>query len=81
MISWKLERVGWNPVALVDGFCGVFLLRVRGFESCVVCSESLEVTACVALDLLRVLCASLNVACIVLHLALRPSDKCRSSCY
>ncbi len=59
----------------------MFLLGVRSFELCVVCFKSLEVILCVALDLVRVLCASLDIVCIVLHLALRPSDNCRSSCY
>ncbi len=61
--------------------CEVFLLGAWSFESCVVCFKSFEVIPCVALDLGRVLCASPDVACIVLHLALRPSDNCRSSCY
>ncbi len=78
---WKLEHIGLNPVALVEGFCEVFLDGAQSFESCVVCLKSFEVIPCVALDLVRVLCASLDVACIVLHLALRPSDNCCSSCY
>ncbi len=78
---WKLERIGFESCGFSGRFCEVFLLRVRGFELCVVCFKSFEVISCVALDLVRVLCASLNIACIVLHLALRPSDNCCSSCY
>ncbi len=59
----------------------MFLLGVQSFESCVVCFKSFEVILCVSLDFVRVLCTSLDVACIVLHLALRPSDNCRSSSY
>ncbi len=59
----------------------MFLLGARSFESCVVCFKSFEVIPCVALDFVRVLCASFDVECIVLHLALRPSDNRRSSCY
>ncbi len=59
----------------------MFLLGARSFESCVVCFKLFEVILCVALDFVRVLCMSLDVACVVLHLALRPSDNCHSSCY
>ena len=62
-------------------FCEVFLLGVRSLKLCVVHFKLFAVIPCVALDLVRVLCASLDVVCIVLHLALRPSDNCHSSCY
>ncbi len=45
------------------------------------CFKLFEVVLCVALDFVRVLCTSLDVVCTVLHLALRPSDNRRSSCY
>ncbi len=51
---WKLEHVGLNPVALVEGFEG-FLHGARSFESCVVCYKSFEVILCVALGFVRVL--------------------------
>ncbi len=72
----KFESCGFS-----GRFCEVFLLRAQSFESCVVCFKSFEVILCVALDLLRVLYMSLDVVCIVLHLALRPGDNCHSSCY
>ena len=62
-------------------FCEVFLLGAQSFESCVVCFKLFEVILCVALGFVRVLCTSLDVACIGLHPALRPSDNCHSSCY
>ncbi len=62
-------------------FCEVFLLGAPSFELCVVCFKSFEVILCVALGLVRVLCASPDIVCMVLHLALRPSDNCHSSCY
>ncbi len=43
----------------------MFLLRVRSFELCVVCFKSFEVIPCIALDLVRILCASLDVVYIV----------------
>ncbi len=39
MISWKLERVGLNPVALVEGFVKCFCLE-REALSCVLCVSS-----------------------------------------
>ncbi len=45
------------------------------------CFKSFEDIPRVALDFVRVLWTSLDVVCMVLHLALRPSDNCHFSCY
>ncbi len=78
---WKLECVGLNPVALVEGFVKCFCLEREALSHALCVFKSFEVIPCVALDFVRVLCMSLDVACIVLHLALRPNDNRRSSCY
>ncbi len=81
MIGLEARAHRFESCGFSGRFCEVFLLGVQSFESCVVCFKSFEVNLCVALDFVRVLWTSLNVACTVLHLALRPSDNCRSSCY
>ncbi len=72
----RFESCGFS-----ERFCKVFLLGAQSFESCVGCYKLFEVIPCVTLDFVRVLCVSLEIACIVLHLALRPSDNCCFSCY
>ncbi len=48
---------------------------------CRVCLSSLWSPVCVVQGLLRVLLVCGNMLCIVVHLALRPSDIWRPSCY
>ena len=80
MIGLEAQGHRFDSCGFSGRFCEVFLLGARSFESSVVCVKSFEVIPCVALDFVRVLCTSLDVVCIVLHPALRPSDNCCSSC-
>ncbi len=54
-LVWKLERVGSNPVALVEGFVKGFCLEHEALSRAFVCYKSFEVILCVALDFVRVL--------------------------
>ena len=65
MIGLEARTCRFESCGFSGWFCEGFLLRAQSFESCIGCFKLFEVILCVTRGLLRVLCASLDVVCIV----------------